>query len=219
MHKLQPETALPQPPLYVGSEVFRRAAFGANHPLKIVRHSAVLDLVRTLGWLRDDDFRTPQPATVAQLTEFHDSRYVEALQYADSTGKVDPETRERYHIGTLENPLFEGLFERAATTTFAPATRRSRRPGIESYSVCSSKRRNSSTRTPTCFSNDPVRRVSWPSNELAPIDAPAAKGASSPAIACIVSGDAAPSITQQPASSSAARMATTARPDAGDAPP
>ena len=116
MHKLQPETALPQPPLYVGSEVFRRAAFGANHPLKIVRHSAVLDLVRILGWLRDDDFRTPQPATVAQLTKFHDSRYVEALQYADSTGKVDPEIRERYHIGTLENPLFEGLFERAATT-------------------------------------------------------------------------------------------------------
>jgi acetoin utilization protein AcuC len=116
MHKLQPETALHQAPLYVGSEVFRRAAFGANHPLKIVRHSAVLDLVRILGWLRDDDFRTPQPATVAKLTEFHDSRYVEALQYADSTGKVDPDTRERFNIGTLENPLFEGLFERAATT-------------------------------------------------------------------------------------------------------
>ena len=54
MHKLQPQTALLQPPLYIGSEVFRRAAFGANHPLKIVRHSAVLDLVRTLGWLRDE---------------------------------------------------------------------------------------------------------------------------------------------------------------------
>ena len=116
MHKLQPETVLDQPPLYIGSEVFRRAAFGSNHPLKIVRHSAVLDLVRILDWLRDDDFRTPQPATVAQLTGFHDSHYVEALQYADSTGRVDPETRERYGIGTLENPVFDGLFERAATT-------------------------------------------------------------------------------------------------------
>lgn len=103
-------------PLYIGSAVFRRAAFGANHPLRIVRHSAVLDLVRILGWLHDDDLRTPQAATVAKLTEFHDSRYVEALQYADSTGKVDPDTRERYGIGTLENPLFDGLFERAATT-------------------------------------------------------------------------------------------------------
>ena len=116
MHQPQPETALHPPPLYVGSEVFRRAAFGANHPLKIMRHSAVLDLVRALGWLEEDAFRTPPPATVEQLTEFHDSRYIEALQYADSTGKVDPETRERFQIGTLENPVFDGLFERAATT-------------------------------------------------------------------------------------------------------
>jgi acetoin utilization protein AcuC len=116
MHHLQPETATQRPSLYVGSEVFRRAAFGANHPLKIVRHSAVLDLVRILGWLRDEDLRTPQPATVQELTEFHDSDYVEALQYADSTGRVEPAIRDRYRIGTLENPLFPGLFERAAMT-------------------------------------------------------------------------------------------------------
>ena len=116
MHNLQPQTVLQQTPLYVGSEVFRQAAFGSNHPLKIVRHSAVLDLVRILGWLPESVFRTPTPATVEQLTKFHDSCYVEALQYADSTGRVDPAVRERYQLGTLENPLFEGLFERAATT-------------------------------------------------------------------------------------------------------
>jgi acetoin utilization protein AcuC len=116
MHNLQPETVLQQTPLYVGSEVFRRAAFGANHPLKIMRHSAVLDLVRHLDWLPESEFRTPAPATVEQLTKFHDRAYVEALQYADSTGTVAPEVRERYQLGTLENPLFEGLFERAATT-------------------------------------------------------------------------------------------------------
>jgi acetoin utilization protein AcuC len=103
-------------PLFMGSDVFRRAAFGDNHPLKIVRHSAVLDLVRILGWLADDDFRTSSPATVSQLTEFHDRAYVEALQYADSTGRVDPKIRSLYRIGTLENPLFSGLFERAAMT-------------------------------------------------------------------------------------------------------
>jgi acetoin utilization protein AcuC len=51
-----------------------------------------------------------------KLTEFHDRAYVEALQCADSAGNVDPAVRERYHLGTLENPLFDGLFERAATT-------------------------------------------------------------------------------------------------------
>ncbi len=103
-------------PLYVGSEVFRRAAFGNNHPLTIMRHSAVFDLLQTLGWLDADDFRTSPPATVSQLIEFHDPEYVEALQYADSTGLVDPDVRARYRIGTLENPLFAGIFERAATT-------------------------------------------------------------------------------------------------------
>ena len=102
-------------PLYVGSDVFRRAAFGNHHPLKIVRHSAVLDLVRMLGWLTDDAFHTAQPATVDQITAFHDPEYVRALQYADSTGTVEPAQRTRYRIGTLENPLFTGLFERAAT--------------------------------------------------------------------------------------------------------
>lgn len=116
MHNLQPKSTPEKAPVYVGSELFRRAAFGNNHPLNIVRHSAVLDLVRIFGWLSDQDYRTSPPATVAQLTDFHDRAYVEALQHADSTGQVDPDTRSRYHIGTLENPLFPGLFERAATT-------------------------------------------------------------------------------------------------------
>jgi len=114
--QIQPEKHLKQSPIYIGSEVFRQAAFGGNHPLNIVRHSAVVDLVRILGWLPEQDFRTSEPASVEQLTEFHDSRYVEALQYADSTGRVSPEDRARYQIGTLENPLFPGLFNRAATT-------------------------------------------------------------------------------------------------------
>jgi acetoin utilization protein AcuC len=116
MHNIQPQSIPQQAPIYIGSEVFRRAAFGANHPLNIVRHSAVLDLAKILGWLSDEDIRSSAPATVAQLIEFHDRAYVEALQYADSTGKVDPEVRNRFNIGTLENPLFSGLFERAAMT-------------------------------------------------------------------------------------------------------
>lgn len=102
--------------LFVGSEVYRRPAFGANHPLKIVRHAAVLDLARILGWLDPDQFVEAQPASVRQLAEFHDRAYLRALQYADSTGRVEAAIRDRYQIGTLENPLFPGVFERAATT-------------------------------------------------------------------------------------------------------
>ena len=108
-------TASPAP-LYVGSDVFRRAAFGNNHPLKIVRHSAVLDMVRMLGWLPSESFVEARPATSVELGAFHDPAYIEALKNAESAGRVTPEVRERYGIGTLENPLFAGLFERAATT-------------------------------------------------------------------------------------------------------
>ena len=103
-------------PLYIGGDVYRRAAFGNNHPLNIVRHSAVLDVVRMMGWLREEDYVKTGPAPLSRLLEFHDPDYIEALQYAESEGRVSPEIRRRYHIGTLENPLFEGLFERAATT-------------------------------------------------------------------------------------------------------
>lgn len=103
-------------PLFVGSDIYRNPAFGFNHPLNIVRHSAVVDLVTMLGWLHEDNYRESEPASVEQLLEFHNRAYVKALQYANSTGSVDPDVRERYQVGTFENPLFPGLFERASMT-------------------------------------------------------------------------------------------------------
>jgi acetoin utilization protein AcuC len=103
-------------PYYIGSEIYREPAFGSNHPLNIVRHAAVVDLLHILGWLDDRQFRESRPATVDQLLEFHTRAYVRALQNANVTGKVEPEVRVRYQVGTLENPLFPGLFERASMT-------------------------------------------------------------------------------------------------------
>jgi len=103
-------------PLFVGSDIYRNPAFGFNHPLNIVRHAAVVDLLTMLGWLSEDDFRESAPATIDQLLEFHDRAYLKALQYANSTGRVEPGIRERYQVGTFENPLFPGLFERASMT-------------------------------------------------------------------------------------------------------
>jgi len=103
-------------PFYVGSEIYRKPAFGFNHPLNIVRHAAVIDLLEMLGWLDENSFRESQSATVDQLLEFHSRAYVRALQYANATGRVDPDVRSRYQVGTFENPLFPGLYERASMT-------------------------------------------------------------------------------------------------------
>jgi len=104
-----------RPARYVGNEIFRRPAFNGNHPLNIMRHSTVFDLVRTLDWLPGDAFRESSPADEATLLRFHDRDYIEALREADRTGRVTPEVRKRYHIGTMANPLFPNLYLRART--------------------------------------------------------------------------------------------------------
>jgi acetoin utilization protein AcuC len=99
----------------VGSPVFRRAAYGANHPLAIPRVATVMDLCEMLGWLDAGNFRESQAATIPQLARFHARDYIAALRASEAAGRVEPEIRERHGLGTRENPVFAGVFERAAT--------------------------------------------------------------------------------------------------------
>ena len=102
-------------PLFVGSDYCRVHSFGRNHPLSIPRVSAVMDLCEALGWLDQGSFRRATAASVEQLAAFHDRDYVDALREADASGTVGPAVRMRHRFGTFENPLFPGVFERAAT--------------------------------------------------------------------------------------------------------
>jgi len=102
-------------PLFVGSAFCRSQAFGRSHPLAIPRVAAVLDLCEALGWLDERSFRGAPAAGVDRLAAFHDRDYIGALREADASGTVQPEVRTRHHFGNFENPLFPGVFERAAT--------------------------------------------------------------------------------------------------------
>ncbi len=102
--------------VFISSPVFRRAAWGHNHPLAIPRQSAMLDLCDLLGWLPAADCRLAEAATPTTLARFHDRDYINAFMSASQSGKASIAMREKYHFGTMENPLFPGLFERAATT-------------------------------------------------------------------------------------------------------
>ncbi len=101
--------------LFVGSDVYREAAFGKHHPLSIIRVAGVVDLCQMLGWFDAEQFRQSPRASVDQLKKFHHADYIDALIEADEKGSVSPEVRERYRIGTMENPVFPGLFRRAST--------------------------------------------------------------------------------------------------------
>jgi acetoin utilization protein AcuC len=102
------------PPLYVGSEVFSRAAFPKPHPLAIPRAGEVEALCRALGWL-DGAYVRSAPASIADLIRHHDPAYVEAVARADREQRVDEATRARFNIGGGDNPVFPRMFERAAT--------------------------------------------------------------------------------------------------------
>lgn len=108
---------LPQKhPYFISSPVFRESGFSGLHPLAISRLAAVEDVCRLLGWLPDSSFLTCQAVDEARLSELHDPDYVKALRVVSATGAVSGTQRTTFNFGTMENPVFSGIFERAATT-------------------------------------------------------------------------------------------------------
>ncbi|MEK9722933.1 MAG: acetoin utilization protein AcuC [Rhodospirillaceae bacterium] len=99
---------------FIGSDVYRRAAYGDNHPLSIGRVGPVIDLCRQLGWLSTDDYAESPAADLDALCRFHAPAYVDAVIAADRAGKADQQLREAHGLGTIENPVFRGLVARAA---------------------------------------------------------------------------------------------------------
>src|SRR5688572_7662409 len=101
------------PPVFVGHDIYRQAAYGSNHPLAIPRVETATDLCRALGWLENGAFRASPRASEEQLARFHCRDYIDALRRGRS---ASPETLRRHALGTMENPLFPGVFERASTS-------------------------------------------------------------------------------------------------------
>lgn len=105
-----------RPAAFVGHEIYREAAYGTLHPLAIPRVESVVDLCRALGWFREGEYEASPRADEARLARFHDPAYIAALREACASGRVDAQVRARHGIGTMENPLFPGVFERASTS-------------------------------------------------------------------------------------------------------
>jgi len=101
--------------VFIGSELYRSPAFGGEHPLAIPRVATVMDLCAALGWLDPAEYRVAPQATPEVLSEFHHADYIAALRAADEAGSASLEVRERFGLGTRENPIFPGVFARAAS--------------------------------------------------------------------------------------------------------
>lgn len=103
-------------PVLITHPAFSNPGFGKHHPLSIIRHAAFLDTCAALGWLEGQDIREAPLADRAVLARFHTSDYLDALEMRAHTTVVDREVRERYNIGSMECPVFDGLWERICAT-------------------------------------------------------------------------------------------------------
>ncbi len=74
-----------------------------------------MELCRELGWLTDACLETSPVAPPSTLARFHTVEYIAALESADALQHVTPVVRERHHIGNFENPVFPGVYRKAAT--------------------------------------------------------------------------------------------------------
>ncbi len=97
-------------------EIFRRPAFGRHHPLATRRQAAVQDLIEVLGWRDPSLLRVPELPGRAVLERFHAADYLDALAAADAAGMATADMRAEYNLGTMECPVFPGLWDRARAT-------------------------------------------------------------------------------------------------------
>ena len=143
---------------FVGHDIYRRPAYGNLHPLAIPRVETVVDLCNALGWLGEGEYHLSPAASEAELAAFHDPAYIAALREASASGRVDAATRERHGIGTMENPLFPGVFERASTSVGGSI--RAARLALEGYVAYhpagGTHHGRSDRASGFCYFNDPV---------------------------------------------------------------
>lgn len=102
--------------VFLTHDIFSAPAFGKNHPLSIPRHGAVVALCRSLGWLEPGELVECTLPDSKVLARFHDAAYLAAFAEAADSMVASPAVRQRYNLGTMECPLFPGLWDRARAT-------------------------------------------------------------------------------------------------------
>jgi acetoin utilization protein AcuC len=146
---------------FVNSAIYGETGYRGNHPLAIQRIGSVVTLCHALGWLGAGNapaWVESPVATEAELRAFHHPDYIAAFRAISDAGRATPEQRDRYRIGTMENPVFPGMFRRASTSVGGSilAARLAMQGGIAYHPAGGTHHGMPGHASGFCYFNDPV---------------------------------------------------------------
>ncbi|KKB37562.1 acetoin utilization protein AcuC [Bacillus thermotolerans] len=96
--------------VFVHSDQLLSYRFSEHHPFNQFRLTLTIDLLKTIGKLRDSDIASPRLASKEELQLAHDVSYVEAVEKAGK-GELNADIAEGYGLGTEDTPIFENMHE------------------------------------------------------------------------------------------------------------
>ena len=104
------------------SKIFKGSRYGEGHPLNIDRVWPSIELLKIMNWVSHDEIIFNQPATIEELTLFHDINYLEALKKAEIYQNLSDVEKKKFKIGVGVNPIFKEVFSRPAAAAKSSMT-------------------------------------------------------------------------------------------------
>lgn len=101
----------------VGSLRYRNLRYTRNHPLRIPRVSLLLEFLEAMNLVEENEKVEGRDATLEELLLFHDKEYIETLIEADRCQCVPKGARERFNIGSYENPVSPAMYRGSSLAT------------------------------------------------------------------------------------------------------
>ena len=101
------------------SDIFRGSRYEKGHPLDMDRVWPSVELIKLMGWVKEDQIIKNSPADISELIKFHDLDYLKALKKAEEDQNLPDNLKKKFNIGIGNNPIFTEVFSRPATAAKA----------------------------------------------------------------------------------------------------
>ncbi|MEZ0360582.1 MAG: acetoin utilization protein AcuC [Hydrogenobacter sp.] len=101
----------------IGSLKYKNLRYTQNHPLRIPRVSLLVEFLKAMDLIKEDELLESRNATEEELLFYHTPDYIEALKEVDRCMCVKDGYREKYNIGTYENPISPAMWRGSLLAT------------------------------------------------------------------------------------------------------